>query len=276
MTNINSSIINQKINKYENYIDTLQNILNILDTYPIDTKKFYKHNPFSIDPKYIKSVQNINNEIHVKYSGFSKHDSTIIFNYSEKGQRSFTLSNNIKEHTDLIKIQLTCQINKIQCMYINPLKEILNNYNKYSSDEINLLIHQKEYDIKDIYSKKVKDKVVDYYISICPIYGFYLESGRIYIANQYNLKIQNNMLYLFVSNEKSFNVLLARPFLNELIKKFNKSYKKITSNNFMNIINNMRGITPDFTLIDNNNNKYKVSLKNMDDIERTIEIINVT
>lgn len=259
---VNKIIIYRKKNKLTQSLSIIKSLLKNINKYEIEQKKNYKHNPFCYD-EIISINQTKNNELHIKYK--NKHN-TKIFSLDEK-YRSFSFSNNVKEHLQLINTQLDCEINIIN-LWIDELKKIetkLNNKIELDNYD-NFNLNKEDYDLNDIIIIKnhTNNNNKEYYISICPIYAFILENNKVYIANQYMVKIENNLLNIFYAKKNIFKRLLGRPNLKELIEKFNKSNKSIDSNNFNYVINNMQPIITDMQII-HENSKYDYKLLNIDE-----------
>jgi hypothetical protein len=270
MINIHVIIINSKINRYKTYIKTINKILSAINNNILEKLKNHKHNPLCLDN--IKSIDIKNNKLIIKYNN-NYINQTILFDYNENN-RSFSFCENTDEHLELIKTQLNCQINTIN-IYITYHKNILNKINNNNELDYNDIdcIYNFDYNIDDILKIKKHYNInnIDYYLSICPIYGFYLDKNKIYVANQYQLKFENNKFNLYYTKNHKFKTLLSRPNLKEIIEKFNLSNKKITTHNFLYVIKNMRYIITDYSITDESNNKkYNYKLDEIDKPIRTI------
>lgn len=269
-------ICDSKIKKFEEYIITINNILKDIENHKLDTKKFDKHDPFATDPKNIKSVEFKNDQIYIKYQNIDKTN-TILFNYNDNN-RGFSFVNDKNEHINLIKQELNNQISFLN-LYIEIFNKIVNkiNNNILLDNNEKYFVNNYNYYINDILKIKTHDNInnKEYYLSICPIFGFYLNNKRIYIANQYMLKFENNNfnLYYYYTDRYNFKILLSRPKLKEKILYFNKSGTKITTKNFMNIINNIRPMFIDH-FIEIENKKYCIKLENIDKPPILIEYNN--
>ena len=255
---------NSKLKKYKSYINILNNVITDLNKNNLENKKDYKHNPFSVDG--IEKIEIIDKKLIIKYKN-NVITQTILFDYNEN-YRSFSFEPNKQNHIKLIITQLNCQLNIIN-MHIEAINSILNKIkNNIILDNIDRYnLYQNNYNLNDILkiNKHRVKKNYEYYISICPIYGFILQNGRIYIANQYVLKFENNKFNMFYSNKNNFKQLLNRPNLKDKILDFNKSNKKITTDNFLIIIENMRPIYTDCEITNiNSGKKFKCELVNMD------------
>jgi hypothetical protein len=254
-------IIQRKKHKLINSLNVINNILKIINDNEVEQKKNFKHNPFCYNN--IVSINKKDNELHIKYENKMN---TIIFSLNEK-YRSFSFSNDIKTHIELINIQLKCESNIIK-LWIDELKNIENKINNNIELDIydNYNLSKEDYEINDIIisNEHNNPNIIEYYISVCPIYAFVLEKNKVYIANQYMIKFENNKLNLFYTKKKDFKRLLGRPYLKDLIEKFNKSNKCINANNFNFVINNMQPIFTDMQII-NKNGIYDYKLLNIDD-----------
>lgn len=237
---------------YNNYIDKINKILYDISTNVLQMKN-YKHNPLATDN--IKNIEVKNDKMIIKYNG--KPNQTVLFDYLEN-YRSFSLYDNVNDHIKLIKKQLTCEINIINLLYIQPIKNIVEKIdNKLELDNnnifyINNYIYNCDnyYNLKDIYLEEKGENKYTYYISICPIYGFLLRKNKMYIANQYILKFEDNKYNIFYGNKHNFKRLLNRPNLKEFILNFNKNPRVINTTNVIQIIENIRSIITDFVIED--------------------------
>ena len=245
------------INRYENYINTINNIIYDINNYNLENKKDYKHNPFSLDS--IDKVEILDKKLVVKYKN-NKIQYTNLFDYNEK-HRSFSFEENKQNHTKLIITQLQNEINLIN-VYINVIQNLISQ-NKNSVNDILSITDIGNYNLDDIL--KIKEDINEkcYYLSICPIYGFFLKNDKIYIANQYFLKFKNNTFYLWYSNKYDFKKLLSRPHLHNKILEFNKNKTKLTSDNFLIVIKNMSSIFTDCEVI-TSDKKIKYELGEID------------
>ena len=270
MININFIVINSKIDRYKTYIKTINKILSDIDNNILEKSKDYKHNPLCLDN--IKSIDIKNDKLIIKYNN-NDINQTILFDYNENN-RSFSFCENTYEHLELIKTQLNCQINMIN-IYITCHENILNKINNNNELDYNDIhcIHNFDYNIDDILKIKKHYNInnIDYYLSICPIYGFYLDKNKIYVANQYQLKFENNKFNLYYTKNHKFKTLLSRPNLKKFIENFNLSKRKITTHNFLYVIENMRNIITNYSITDESNSK-KYNYK-LDEIDKSIKPI---
>jgi hypothetical protein len=200
---------NNKLEKYESYISIINNVITDLNKNNLENKKDYKHNPFSVDG--IDKIEIIDKKLIIKYKN-NVITQTILFDYNEN-YRSFSFETNKQNHIKLIITQLNCQLNIIK-IHIETINSILNKIkNNVILDNIDIYnLYHCNYNLDDILKTnkhRVKENY-EYYISICPIYGFLLQKGRIYIANQYVLKFENNKFNMFYSNKNNFKQLLHR------------------------------------------------------------------
>lgn len=260
---LNYIVCHNKLKTYENYINILNNVIADLNNNKLNNKKDYKHNPFSVDS--IDKIEIIDKKLIIKYKN-NTITQTILFDYNEN-YRSFSFETNKQNHIKLIITQLNCQINIIN-IHIETINLIFNKIkNNIILDTIdNYYIYNSNYNLDDILKinkHRIKGNY-EYYISICPIYGFLLQKGKIYIANQYVIKFENNNFNMFYSNKYNFKQLLHRHNLQNKILEFNKSNKKITTDNFLIIIENMRPIYTDCEITINSGEKIKYELKDID------------
>lgn len=213
-------IAKNKLNKYENYLNIIKNLITNIDNHILEEKKNYKHNPLCINSD-IQHIEFKNEQLHIKYKN---NQTTILFNLNEN-YRSFSLCQYPYEHVELIKKQLNCQIVLINT-FIDTINNIIIqiNKNKLSFIEKNKLsfiekynLYNLDYNLDDILKTKIhtNKKNYDYYLSICPIYSFLLKKNKIYIANQYHLKFENGKFNIFYNYNScnNFKILLNRPLI---------------------------------------------------------------
>lgn len=230
-----------KKKRYEACKDTLNKLKNDIIRFPLNNAKNYKHNPFA--EKDIKSIDVRDDKtLHVKYKN-KKHNDTILFNYNEKKHRSFSFEQNTQNHLDIIFSQIECELNIIQLNIdwiitaVDKLRQgMFDSYDIHNTFNV-------DYNIDDIIViKKHKGTSYDCYLSVCPIYGFLLDNGKIYIANQYQFKFEPDKTEMFYTHKYNFKRMLSRPRLKNFILHFNQNSVKITTDNFINVINNMSSI----------------------------------
>ena len=255
------------LEKIKEYKKTINLILSLINDNIVESSKDHKHNPMSLA---IDKVLFNEDKIILKYT--EKGTSTVLFDYDEQ-YRSFSLSSDKNEHIESIKIHLTNELNFIIGYYQNCYLEILKR-KEFTNNDIFFL--QYKYNLDDIVYKKehTNKNNFEYYLSICPIYGFILKNNFMYISNQYELKYENGKLNIFYSYnvKKPFKRLLHRPNLKEFIEKYNKNPKKITSKNFMVIIENMAPIGTDCSC-ENEYGKTEYILRNIDEPVQVITTI---
>lgn len=249
--------LNSLLQYYEMCINEIDEIIKLLNDNENKTKDF-KHNPFSA--KNIKNVKvNGNKTITVKYEN---NNQTVLFNYNENN-RSFSFEQNKEQHVKLILRQLMCEKNLINRNKDDIEKELKNIDN--STITLKQLLHLKYNTI--VHHKKDSS---NYFLDICPIYAFLIQSDKknkkkkIYICNQYHIKFENNNLNIFYTVYDKQNILLSRPELRKKILEYNRNDNIINTDNFMHIINNMQNIFTDFDITTPDNTKISYKLNEID------------
>jgi hypothetical protein len=229
----------------------------------LDNKKYYKHLPFYQNIKNI-FIDNDKNQIQIKGEGAN----TKIFNTNETN-RSFSLTETYNEHTNYILETLNNEIQIINIM-IEQLETIIK---KVKPDENDIYyfnyIMKTPYNVDDFYTYKQTKLGYRYYLSICPIYGFYVSNNNIAkISNKYTLCFESNnkftLLYEF-NNKFKFKRLLGRPLLKNFIEDFNNNSTKIVSTqNLLQICDNIQSLIHEFTKTNQLGEKSEHNLQNID------------
>ncbi len=259
------------LEKIKEYKKTINLILSLVNDNIVENSKDHKHNPMSLAiDKVIFNEDKLILRYIVHHN--QKGTSTVLFDYDER-YRSFSLSTDKNEHIKSIKIHLTCELNFIIGYYEKNCLEILRRKEFTNND---LMFLKYKYDLSDIVHKKehTNKNNFEYYVSVCPIYGFILKNNLMYISNQYELKYENGKLNIFYTYnvKKPFKRLLHRQNLKEFIERYNKNPKKITSENFMIIIENMAPIGTDWSC-ENEYGKTEYVLRNIDEPVQVITTI---
>lgn len=216
----------------------INQILLLIKDIPIQGTKDYKHYPFASDT--IESIHFKGDKILLNYK--KNRNNTMLFDYCDK-HRGFSTTNNKKCHIDLVNEKLKFHLLRINAN-ITYLKNILSkNGNEFNMSECYWYFNQNKYDIKNIildYPCKNKN-IIGYYLNILPISGFFIEKGKIYIADSYLLKYEDGKLNLFCNYKKGLfeKVGTIKSKRYYYISKFNENPAKVTSNNFMLIASNV-------------------------------------
>lgn len=237
-----------KVIDYHNMIILIEVVLthmNKIDNNNLLTlNKVSKHNPFE-DPN-VKSIEIKNDMLKLVYND---NNTQLLFNPNDT-YRGFSFTDNLMNHVEHIKMQLMCAKNMLNLCIIKKIKY---------ENGLHII-------------KKSKNK---YYINVFPPCSFFTKNGDTKIANQYELKFENNKYQLYFNYHNLSKYCEGQsPLTINLIQKFNKN-NKVNAHNYQVILKNISAQNFPFYIKDNSaiDTYHYYELKNIDDTEWSVKKI---